>query len=142
MLSKEASGLNATQRAEKANQYFNAMFSRPDAKNVQISASYDPATSTLTMSGTAKVDATFSRLIGQDKMPIGSSTTIKWGMSRLRVALALDNTGSMNDAGKMSALKTATKNHAAGGCDQQRRRLRLAHSVQQGRQRRREQLQR
>jgi hypothetical protein len=42
-------------------------------------------------------------------MPIGASTTIKWGMSRLRVALALDNTGSMGSAGKLGALKTATK---------------------------------
>jgi uncharacterized protein YegL len=31
-------------------------------------------------------------------------------MNRLRVALALDNTGSMADAGKIGALKTATKN--------------------------------
>ena len=34
---------------------------------------------------------------------------MKWGLNRLRVALALDNTGSMNDAGKIGALKTATK---------------------------------
>jgi Flp pilus assembly protein TadG len=110
MLSKEAPGLTETQRTEKANAYFNAMFTHPEAKNAVVAATYNSATSTLTMSGSANVDMTFSRIIGQDKMPIGASTTIKWGMSRLRVALALDNTGSMNDAGKMSALKTATKN--------------------------------
>ncbi len=37
----------------------------------------------------------------------GSSTT-KWGTTRLRVALVLDNTGSMADAGKITALKSAT----------------------------------
>jgi hypothetical protein len=39
----------------------------------------------------------------------GSSNT-KWGTTRLRVALVLDNTGSMADAGKITALKSATKN--------------------------------
>jgi Flp pilus assembly protein TadG len=109
MLSKEAPGLTEAQRNEKASAYFNAMFTHADAKNIQVAATYNSATSTLTMSGSAKVDATFSRVIGQDKMPIGASTTIKWGMSRLRVALALDNTGSMGSAGKLGALKTATK---------------------------------
>jgi Mg-chelatase subunit ChlD len=33
-----------------------------------------------------------------------------WGITRLHVALVLDNTGSMADAGKMNALKIATKN--------------------------------
>ena len=36
--------------------------------------------------------------------------TTKWGSSRLRVALVLDVTGSMASDGKMTALKTATKN--------------------------------
>ena len=33
---------------------------------------------------------------------------MKWGNTRLRVALVLDNTGSMSSAGKLTALKTAT----------------------------------
>src|SRR6516165_8927781 len=41
---------------------------------------------------------------------ISASSTIAWGESRLRVALVLDNTGSMADAGKITALQTATKN--------------------------------
>jgi hypothetical protein len=35
---------------------------------------------------------------------------VRWGNTRLRVALVLDTTGSMADAGKMAALKAATKN--------------------------------
>ena len=42
--------------------------------------------------------------------PIGASTEIKWGSTRLRVALALDVTGSMSSAGKMPAMQTAAKN--------------------------------
>lgn len=39
---------------------------------------------------------------------VGASTEVQWGNTRLRVALALDNTGSMAQDGKMDALKTAT----------------------------------
>ena len=49
------------------------------------------------------------KLLGFTTLNVGSSSTVKWGNSRLRVALALDNTGSMNDDGKIGALKTATK---------------------------------
>ena len=48
------------------------------------------------------------KLMGFSSLNIGSTSTVKWGNSRLRVALALDNTGSMSDDGKMAALKDAT----------------------------------
>jgi Flp pilus assembly protein TadG len=41
-------------------------------------------------------------------MPVGAHSEVSWGNSRLRVALVLDNTGSMSSAGKIDALKTAT----------------------------------
>ena len=66
-----------------------------------------------------------------------ASSTVKWGNTRLRVALVLDNTGSMADDGKIDALKTATNNlldSAQERRDQQRRRLCVDHSVLQGRQ--------
>jgi hypothetical protein len=40
---------------------------------------------------------------------LGAQSIAKWGNTRLRVALALDTTGSMWDDGKMEALKPATK---------------------------------
>ena len=43
------------------------------------------------------------------KFTIWTSRPRGWGSIRLRVALVLDNTGSMADAGKLTALKTATK---------------------------------
>ncbi len=42
-------------------------------------------------------------------MDLGLSSTAKWGETKLRVALVLDNTGSMADYGKMPALQAATK---------------------------------
>ena len=49
------------------------------------------------------------KIMGYSSLNIGSTSTVKWGNNRLRVALALDNTGSMASAGKIDALKTATK---------------------------------
>ena len=48
--------------------------------------------------------------IGIKTITVSAESTAKWGSSRLRVALVLDTTGSMNDDGKIAALKTATKN--------------------------------
>ena len=70
-------------------------------------------------------------------MTVTSSSTVKWGSSRLRVALVLDNTGSMADSGKITALKTATANlltQLQNAATRQRRRLCLDHSVREGRQ--------
>ncbi len=44
------------------------------------------------------------------KLAVGVHSEVQWGNTRLRVALVLDNSISMNDSGKMAALKTATKN--------------------------------
>ena len=49
-------------------------------------------------------------IFGIDTVNIAASTTATWGNTRLRVALVLDNTGSMSQSGKITALKTATNN--------------------------------
>jgi Flp pilus assembly protein TadG len=43
-------------------------------------------------------------------MAVDAHSEVQWGNTRLRVALVLDNSGSMSSAGKITALKTATKN--------------------------------
>jgi Mg-chelatase subunit ChlD len=59
---------------------------------------------------TATMPTDFMGIMGYKNLNLSVSSTVAWGNSRLRVALALDNTGSMSSAGKMTALKTATKN--------------------------------
>jgi len=94
----------------KSTAYFQAMFSHPEAKNVTVTPSYTTTGgSQLTLEGSASVDTAFMKLMGYTNLGIKSTATVKWGNNRLRVALALDNTGSMGSAGKIDALKTATK---------------------------------
>ena len=66
------------------------------------------------MSASSSVPTLFMRLplVGIQSIPIAVNTTAKWG-DRLRVALVLDNTGSMSQGSptsKISALKTASTN--------------------------------
>ena len=61
------------------------------------------------MNGSADVPTALLGVIGYNTITVGGSSTAKWGSNLLRVALVLDNTGSMADNSKMSALQSATK---------------------------------
>jgi Flp pilus assembly protein TadG len=51
------------------------------------------------------------KLVGMNtSFTVGAHSEVQWGNSRLRVALVLDNTGSMSSSGKIGALQTASKN--------------------------------
>ena len=111
MLSKSASSLSNDELQTAAKTYFNSLFNKSEATNIIITASYSTAVgSSLLVNGSANVPTTFLGVLGYTDIPVTDSSTTKWGSSRLRVALALDNTGSMASDGKLDALKTATKN--------------------------------
>src|SRR6188474_2254702 len=108
-MAKLAPTLTQSELQQKTTEYFNAMFNHPEAKNLVLTPTYTTAGGAqLTIAISGAVDTTFMRVMGYNSINLGSTSTVKWGMNRLRVALALDNTGSMADAGKMTALKTAT----------------------------------
>jgi len=110
MLSKEAATDTSSQLQTNAVKYFTALFTRPEATGVTITATYTASGgSQVLVSGSANVPTQFLGVIGYRNIPVTASSTAKWGTSRLRVALVLDNTGSMDSDGKMTALITATK---------------------------------
>ena len=110
MLSKEAATDTSSQLQTNASKYFLAIFNPPGVQNVQISAVYsgNGATS-LVINGSAAVPTTIAQIFGVNAITVVATSTSKWGSTRLRVALVLDNTGSMNDSNKIGALQTATK---------------------------------
>ena len=110
MLSKEAATDSSDQLKANAQKYFNALFTRPEAQNVTVTASYTTSAGTaVVINGSADVPTSLLGIIGYDTITVSSSSIVKWGSNLLRVALVLDNTGSMADAGKMTALQSATK---------------------------------
>ena len=60
------------------------------------------------MSG--QVPTSFTKLIGKTTLTVDVSSEVVWGMRKLELALALDNTGSMASSNKMTELKKAAKN--------------------------------
>ncbi|WP_428558513.1 VWA domain-containing protein [Pseudolabrys sp.] len=111
MLSRNAATQNSAQLQTAATSYLNAIFSRPDTSSVAVTATYSNVTgSSLTLNGTAVTAMNFSGILGLSQVNLHASSTVTWGNTRLRVALVLDNTGSMSSSGKMDALKTATQN--------------------------------
>ncbi len=110
MLSKEAPNLTQEQLVEKSNDYFTALFKNSEVSN----ASIKPTLSTpqegsfkLSVTGTGTVETKFIRVVGSQQIDISTNTEVRWGIKKLELALALDNTGSMSSSNKIKELKAA-----------------------------------
>ena len=109
MLAKEAATVSSGQLQTDASSYFTALFTRPESTSVTVSATYTTSGgSKVVVNGSANVPTKFLGVMGYNNIVVNGSSTTAWGSARLRVALVLDNTGSMADDGKMTALKSAT----------------------------------
>lgn len=95
----------------KAQSYFSALYTNADAKAISITATYTAASgataATIQVNGSGNVNTDFLKVAGYPTVNFNSSSTSTWGINRMRVAMALDNTGSMADDGKIAALRTA-----------------------------------
>lgn len=112
MVAKEraTSSMTDAELTAKAKAYFGALYTNSDAQNVSVTASYATSTSsgsTVVMTGSGSIATAFMTVMGISSVPYAASSAANWGSTKLRVALALDNTGSMSSAGKMTALKSA-----------------------------------
>ncbi|MFZ5692741.1 MAG: vWA domain-containing protein [Pseudomonadota bacterium] len=110
-LSKDAQTLTQAQLASKADALVKANFNHPEAIDVTVTSTFTTVASgsfKLNISAGAKIPTTFAAM-WQPTMTIGSTADIVWGMKRLELVLALDNTGSMASSGKMTQLKLAAK---------------------------------
>jgi Flp pilus assembly protein TadG len=112
-MTKKATGSNPDQFNIDASAYFNSVFHRTDAQNLHIDAKYINTNGPqIVITATAGINTMFLNLpgIGIPQIAVAASATSTWSNARLRVALALDNTGSMAQNGKLEALKTASHN--------------------------------
>jgi Flp pilus assembly protein TadG len=111
-LAKNAGSLSSAQLQSSASSMFLANFNRPEAQNVQVGATYSSGTGgfNVAITGSATVNTNFMGLFGYSQVPITTSATVNWNNAKLRVALALDNTGSMSSNNKLTALKSASHN--------------------------------
>jgi Flp pilus assembly protein TadG len=112
MLAQDAATLTPAQLTTKAQTYFNALYTASGVTGVSVTAAYTANTgagSTVVVTTSANLPTDFMKIAGVSQMTVNTSSTATWGNSKLRVALALDNTGSMASAGKMTALQGGAK---------------------------------
>jgi len=100
----------------KAKAYFGALYTDKTGtvSPSDIHATYTPkdssGISTILITGSGSMQTDFVKVAGFPTLKYGSSSTAAWGNTRMRVAMVLDNTGSMAQNGKMGAMQTAAKN--------------------------------
>ncbi|MBR0752741.1 pilus assembly protein [Bradyrhizobium jicamae] len=102
--------ITTSQIQAKATAYFTALYTSTEAKSVTVTASYTQNAgngSTVLVNGAGSIKTDFMRVAGFPNLGFGTSSTAAWGNVRMRVAMALDNTGSMASDGKIGALRTA-----------------------------------
>jgi Flp pilus assembly protein TadG len=81
MLSKIAATLDDTQRAAKAGEYFNALFTRPDATNVQVTVTYNTDVgSQMKIIATGNVKTNFMGIMGHNSLKVRAESQVKWAI--------------------------------------------------------------
>jgi Flp pilus assembly protein TadG len=79
-----------------------------DNKNLgALHVTVTPAAGQLTVSASGTVTTTIAAVAGVSTMPVTASSTVKWGLSHVELALVLDNTGSMSASNKLPTLVSA-----------------------------------
>jgi Flp pilus assembly protein TadG len=117
MLSKDLTSgkITADQVDAKAKTYFAALYTNTEAVlTTPITATYTQDNgnlgSTIQVNGSGAITTDFMKVAGFPTLGFNGTSTTAWGNVKMRVALALDNTGSMKDNGKIGALRTAASN--------------------------------
>ncbi|HUY68204.1 MAG TPA: TadE/TadG family type IV pilus assembly protein, partial [Alphaproteobacteria bacterium] len=112
--SLDAAGLAAGSTIDTANlndevtKYLDANFNGyMGAQITDVTSSVNANNSIITLSATAQLPSTFMDIVGIQNMTVSANSQITRAASGLELVMVLDNTGSMNNDGKLTALKTA-----------------------------------
>jgi Flp pilus assembly protein TadG len=115
MVAQSATSESATDLQTQVSNYYRALFTRNDATNLQVVGTHTTANgSTVVVTASATYKTSFMGVLGFSTLPLSASSTASYGNLRLRVALILDNTGSMASSGKLTALKNALNQASTG----------------------------
>lgn len=107
-LAKMPLGTPVNELTATGNQYFRANLGTSEI--VDLALTVTPGQGTILVEGTGRIATRLSPLLAVTSIDLAARAQVKWGMAKLEVVLALDNTGSMSSNGKMTALKQASHN--------------------------------
>ncbi len=97
--------VSQTELDARGMEWFNANMGQTPITNIQLTII--PTTGKINIQATGSYQPEIISVLGLAAFPIGASSEVKWGIGKVEVALALDNTGSMSSQGKMTQLKIA-----------------------------------
>lgn len=113
MLSKDltAGTISTSDINAKAQSYFSGLYTDTEAQNISVTPTYTAASgstpATIVLNGSGNIKSDFMQIAGYPTLNFNTTSTTTWGNVKMRVALALDNTGSMAQDGKITALRNA-----------------------------------
>lgn len=99
--------LSDSQRLAKVQQFFDANYpagALGDTHTIQVSTTEQ----TVTLHASASVDTAFLGLLGIPSLTVANEVEVTRENKGMEIALVLDNTGSMAQSGKLTALKQAS----------------------------------
>lgn len=109
MAARDAAKLSDTEVRSRIDKWITANLHGDSLKGfIGATTVIDRTARTIAIEAQLNVDTSLTRVLGKDAMTIKSSSQSTWGTNTIELALALDNTGSMDSSGKMDALKTAS----------------------------------
>ena len=108
-IAQTGSNLTASQMQTQAQTLISAAFYNPSTSNMNVTISATGgAAKTYQLKATVDFQPSLLRIIGYNTIPISATVTSQAkSNARTRISLVLDNSGSMSQAGKMTALKGA-----------------------------------
>lgn len=108
-LAAAASASEPSEINQRVQEFFDANY--PEEK---LGFTFDPSVQVIgdqiIVTGTARFDTMFLRVLGIDEINVEAQTTVQREVQGLEVALVLDNTGSMADNNNINALKEGSRN--------------------------------
>lgn len=109
MAARDATKLSDSELRDRINKWIAANLTGEAAKSFTgATITIDRTDRKITVAANLSIDTSLTRLIGQDSVTVASNAQSTWGTNTIELALALDNTGSMSNSGKMDALKAAS----------------------------------
>lgn len=110
MAARDAQKLTDSQLTDRVNEWLKANLP-PDAKDQFTGATVaiNRTAKTVSIVANGAVPTTIAQILGTSALEVSTSSQSTWGTNSIELALVLDNTGSMAQNGKMTALKAAAK---------------------------------
>lgn len=109
MAARDASRLTDGDLRRRAEAWVRANLQDGEVDLGTVAVAIDRTNRSVQITADGSIATSIMQIVGQERVTVGGEARSSWGTNLVELALVLDNTGSMGQAGKMDELKKATK---------------------------------